>query len=179
MDFVSGTRFSLRAVEPEDVSLVYRWENDSSLWGDGCALAPYSRFAIRTYIEESLHQDIYQSRQLRLMVVCRDDEAVVGMADLFDFDPYHRRAAVGIYVDAASRRQGVGREALDLLCRYAFGFLHLHQLYAHIAEPNVASLRLFEASGFVRCGHLSQWIVRDGGYADVVVMQRVAGTCPP
>ena len=96
MDFLSGTRFSLRAVEPEDVSLVYRWENDSSLWGDGCALAPYSRFAIRTYIEESLHQDIYQSRQLRLMVVCRDDEAVVGMADLFDFDPYHRRAAVGM-----------------------------------------------------------------------------------
>ena len=60
-----------------------------------------------------------------------------------------------------------------------YDHLRLHQLYAHIAGPNVASLRLFEASGFVRCGHLSQWIVREGGYADVVVMQRVAGTCPP
>ena len=171
MDFLSGTRFSLRAVEPEDVSLVYRWENDSSLWGDGCALAPYSRFAIRTYIEESLHQDIYQSRQLRLMVVCRDDEAVVGMADLFDFDPYHRRAAVGIYVDAASRRQGVGREALDLLCRYAFGFLHLHQLYAHIAVTNGASLRVFEKAGFTRTALLRDWMKRGDAFVDVAVMQ--------
>lgn len=174
MDFLSGPRLSLRAVEPEDVALVYRWENDSSLWGDGCALSPYSRFAIRTYIEESLHQDIYQSRQLRLMMVRRDDGAVVGMVDLFDFDPYHRRAAVGIYVDAACRRQGLARESLHLLCRYAFEFLHLHQLYVHIAEPNVASLRLFDAVGFVRCGHLSQWIVRGNGYADVIVMQRLA-----
>ena len=65
--FSSGNRLLLRAVEPEDVALIYRWENDSSSWGDGCALSPYSRYAIRTYIEESLRQDIFQMRQLRFM----------------------------------------------------------------------------------------------------------------
>ena len=134
MDFLSGTRLLLRAIEPEDVSFVYRWENDPSAWGDGCALAPYSRYAIRTYIEESQRQDIFQSRQLRLMIVCQNDKSVAGMVDLFDFDPYHRRAAVGIYVDTRYRKQGMASEALELLCRYAFDFLHLHQLYAHVAE---------------------------------------------
>ena len=163
MDFLSGTRLLLRAIEPEDVSFVYRWENDPSAWGDGCALAPYSRYAIRTYIEESQRQDIFQSRQLRLMIVCQNDKSVAGMVDLFDFDPYHRRAAVGIYVDTRYRKQGMASEALELLCRYAFDFLHLHQLYAHVAERNAASLRLFESSGFERCGLLSQWICRDKG----------------
>lgn len=174
MDFLSGTRLLLRAVEPEDVSLVYRWENDSSTWGDGCALAPYSRYAIRTYIEESQRQDIFQLRQLRLMIACRSDQSVVGMIDIFDFDPYHRRAAVGIYVDALYRKQGIASEALELLCRYAFDFLHLHQLYAHVAKGNAASLRLFESSGFERCGVLSQWICRDKGYDDVIILQRIA-----
>ena len=174
MDFLSGTRLLLRAVEPEDVSFVYRWENDPSAWGDGCALAPYSRYAIRTYIEESQRQDIFQSRQLRLMIVCQNDKSVAGMVDLFDFDPYHRRAAVGIYVDTRYRKQGMASEALELLCRYAFDFFHLHQLYAHVAERNAASLRLFESSGFERCGLLSQWICRDKGYEDVVILQRIA-----
>lgn len=149
MKFLSGNRLLLRAVEPEDVALIYRWENDSSSWGDGCALSPYSRYAIRTYIEESLRQDIFQMRQLRFMIVRASDGVAVGMVDLFDFDPYHRRAAVGIYVDAASRGQGIAGEALNVLCCYAFDFLHLHQLYAQVAESNEAvctSLRR-QASG--------------------------------
>lgn len=174
MNFLSGTTLSLRAVEPEDVALIYRWENDSSSWGDGCALSPYSRYAIRTYIEESLRQDIFQMRQLRFMIVRASDGAAVGMVDLFDFEPYHRRAAVGIYVDAAARRQGMAAEALGVLFRYAFDFLHLHQLYAQVAESNGASLRLFEKAGFRPSGRLDEWIVRGEGYESVVLLQRLA-----
>ena len=174
MNLLQNKTVCLRAPEPEDLELLYSWENNPEWWEIGNTLAPYSRYAIRIYIEESQRQDIFQLRQLRLMIVCRSDQSVAGMIDLFDFDPYHRRAAVGIYVDALYRKQGIASEALELLCRYAFDFLHLHQLYAHVAKGNTASLRLFESSGFERCGVLSQWICRDKGYNDVVILQRIA-----
>ena len=171
MHFLTGTNIHLRAPEPEDISLVCQWENDSSQWGDGCALAPYSRYAIRTYIEESLRQDIYQSRQLRLMIVDAVSGEAWGMIDLFDFDPLHRRASVGVYVAPEFRRRGAAREALLLLREYAFGFLALHQLYAQASELNEASLRLFEGAGFVRCALLADWILRGEHFESVVGMQ--------
>ncbi|MCD7709865.1 MAG: GNAT family N-acetyltransferase [Porphyromonadaceae bacterium] len=172
MTFLSSTCLRLRAIEPEDLSLIYRWENEAAVWGDGCVLAPYSRYAVRVYIEESLKQDIFQMRQMRLMMVSQKSGEEVGMIDLYDFDPHHQRAAVGVYVDIPYRRQGFGSEALTLLCRYAFDFLHLHQLYAQVAERNVASLRLFEQVGFERCGLLKEWIRLEKGFGNIIEWQR-------
>lgn len=67
MGFLESNRITLRALEPEDLDILYKWENDSRLWQNGSTLTPYSKFALRDYLENSL-QDIFQSRQLRLMV---------------------------------------------------------------------------------------------------------------
>ncbi|MBQ8423119.1 MAG: GNAT family N-acetyltransferase [Coprobacter sp.] len=174
MRYLINDRVSLRAPEPEDIPLVSLWENDSSQWGDGCALAPYSRYAIRNYIEESLRQDIYQSRQLRLMIVDNATGQSCGMIDLFDFEPLHRRASVGVYVAPKCRGRGYAHEALRLLSDYAFGFLHMHQLCAQVAEGNTSSLRLFESCGFERCALLRDWILRDNRYEAVIALQKIS-----
>ena len=38
---------SLRALEPEDLELIYRLENDPDIWRWGTTTVPYSRFAVR------------------------------------------------------------------------------------------------------------------------------------
>lgn len=43
MSYLSGTNIYLRAIEPEDLDILYQWENDSSLWVHGCTLAPFSK----------------------------------------------------------------------------------------------------------------------------------------
>ncbi len=173
MQYLINERLHLRAPEPEDMRVIYAWENDSAQWGDGCTLAPYSRYAIHRYIEESVSQDIYQSRQLRLMIASNNDEALYGMIDLFDFDPLHRRASVGVYVAHEYRRAGVAREALKLLCIYAFDFLQLHQLYAQVAVNNEASLSLFESEGFVRCAEFRDWVLRNDHYETIIGLQKI------
>lgn len=47
MSYLSGTNIYLRAIEPEDLDILYQWENDSSLWVHGCTLAPFSKFTLR------------------------------------------------------------------------------------------------------------------------------------
>ena len=176
MSYLTSDRITLRAPEPEDLDAFYRWENDTALWAVGCAVEPYSRYALRQYIATADH-DIYARRQLRLMVERRADRMVVGVVDLFDFDPTHQRAGVGLLIDRAFQRQGFAAEALNLLVDYAFGVRHLRQLYAHVPTDNAACLALFDrATAFTHTATLRSWLQRDNTYVDVELWQLINNT---
>ena len=170
MAYLENEQIKLRALEPEDLDILYKWENDTELWMYGATIVPYSRFAIKEYITES-QLDIFQSKQLRLMIVWKDNNKPVGTIDLYDFDPMNLRAGVGILIDAAFRRKGIGQQALDLLKDYAFDFLFLQQLFAHVPKQNETSLKLFSKSGYTNTACLKEWIKTSNGFEDVYVMQ--------
>lgn len=160
----------LRALEPEDLDVLYKWENDSTLWNCGSTLTPYSKFALREYLAGST-QDIFQSHQLRLMIVEKSSGKPIGTVDLYDFDPMNLRAGVGILLDADYRNKGYGFHALHLMKEYACRFLLLKQLYAYVPKPNEASYKLFGKSGYEESGLLKSWKKTAEGYIDVYLMQ--------
>ena len=160
----------LRALEPEDLDILYEWENNSELWKYGSTLMPYSKFALRDYLNNSLQGIIY-SRQLRLMAIDKKSHAAIGTVDLFDYDPIHQRAGIGILVDAPYRRKGWGSEILLLTAGYAFNILHLNQLYAHISVSNTSSFNLLRRCGYKQVGLLKSWIRTSAGFEDVRLMQ--------
>jgi diamine N-acetyltransferase len=170
--YLSNDRIYLRAVEPEDLDIFYRMENDPALWEISSFTVPYSRYVLKQYIEHMIN-DIYTDKQLRLMIVRRSDQAVLGTIDLTDFAPLHSRAAVGIALLEEYRRSGYAEDALSLLCDYAFGFLRMKQLYAKIPVDNEASRSLFGKSGFQDCGILKAWLQVGEEYKDVAVMQLI------
>ena len=73
----------LRALEPEDLEVLYRWENNSALWEVGDTLAPFSRYVLRHYIAES-GRSLYEVHQLRLMIEQEETGKAIGIVDLFD-----------------------------------------------------------------------------------------------
>jgi len=159
-DILAGDNVLLRALEPGDAGLLYAWENDTSIWNVSNTLAPFSRFQIEEYVMNT-QQDIFTTRQLRLMIDrlgVGDGEKSVGTIDLFDFDPVHRRAGVGILIREPYRSKGYAFEAMNIFIRYAFGTLRLHQLYCNIMPDNSSSLNLFEKLGFVKCGAKQDWV---------------------
>ena len=85
---LEGINLKLRALEPSDVDLLYEWENNEKLWHLSNVITPFSRFAMEQYILNS-HQDIYTTKQLRLMIDKKDPNQnnPIGSIDLFDFDP--------------------------------------------------------------------------------------------
>lgn len=163
--------YTLRAPEPEDLEVMYRFENTPSLWEVGSTTGPYSRFFLKQYIETN-RNDLYIDRQLRLMIADGDNR-VVGIIDLFNFDPFHNRAEVGIVVAEECREQGIGTWALNRLADHCFGLLGIHQLYAYIDVDNRASLRLFSACGFEESVRLKEWMRMGETYKDVLLVQRI------
>ena len=162
----------LRAPEPEDLDILYIWENDTALWENGAAIAPFSRFSIKQYLIDA-KQDIYIDRQLRLMIVFKETGEAVGTVDLYDYEPFHHRAGVGILIDRKYRNRGLGWQTLMLLEGYAFGFLHLKQLYAFIPEKNTGSIQLFTKADYLPAGTLKDWLASGEKFENVQVMQRI------
>lgn len=160
-----GESVLLRALEPEDLDFLYTIENDEAIWHVSHTQTPFSRYVLRQYLENA-HQDIYQARQLRLVIAKAGSGQVAGFIDLFDFDPQHRRAGVGVAVASDQRQHGLASEALELLIRYAFSQLQLHQLYCNITPDNAPSVALFTKFGFVKSGTKKDWNVIDGRFAD-------------
>lgn len=172
MALLENETVRLRALEPEDLELLYRWENNPELWKLGSTLSPYSRFILKEYIRES-HRDIYETKQLRFMIgLCQTREAI-GTIDLYDFEPHHRRAGIGIMLDPLYQGKGFAAQAMSVLMDYAFCFLKLHQLYVHIPIDNEPSKALFERCGFVASGIMKEWVITEKGFTDVMIMQKI------
>jgi len=169
---LKGEHIYLRALEPEDLDFIYQIENDEEIWEMSSTQTPYSRFLIKQYLENA-HMDIYDAKQLRL-VICSYDDVVLGLIDLFDFNPTHNRVGVGILIAKEEYRgKGYGREALTLMINYGKTHLRLHQLYANISEDNVVSTKLFEKQGFKKIGVKKEWNLVDGSYKDELLYQLI------
>jgi diamine N-acetyltransferase len=169
---LSGTFVKLRAIEPRDIDLMYVWENDVEIWNVSGTTSPFSKYTLEKYIE-TCSRDIYTNKQLRLAIQLNNESAkTVGYIDLFDFDPLHQRAGVGILIgDKGERRKNYAKESLNLLIKYSFDVLNLHQLYCHVHESNETSVHLFLNAGFVQTGMLQNWIINNGEWENVLVLQ--------
>jgi diamine N-acetyltransferase len=173
----ANTEIILRALEPTDIDALYKWENDPEIWHVSNTCTPYSKYILEKYIENS-HMDIYQVKQLRLMIDIRENGSKeprsVGTIDLFEFDPYHNRAGVGILIgEKSDRKKGYAFQALSKFLEYSFHTLQLHQLYCNITVGNRDSLRLFKKCGFIVTGRKREWIKTPAEFTDEYLLQLI------
>jgi diamine N-acetyltransferase len=168
-----GPNIYLRALEPEDLEFIYEVENDEAFWAISNTQTPYSRFLVAQYLENA-KQDIYEAKQLRLAICKHGSFKPVGLIDLFEFDPKNKRAGVGIMIrEMGSRNQGIGSEALQILIKYSFSHLLVHQLYANIDAGNEASIKLFTKFGFKHIGTKKEWNLVGTQYNDEAMYQLI------
>ena len=170
MKLLENELIKLRSLETSDLDLLFSIENDSRYWEVSNTLVPFSRDLLAKYLKNA-HQDIYEAKQLRLVITRKSDGIIVGLIDLFDFNPQHERAGIGILILNEFQRQGYAKTTLELFLRYAFEHLDLHQIYANIPVDNKSSLELFNKSNFKEIGIKKSWIKVKGAFKDVVILQ--------
>ncbi len=170
MSYLKNSTLLLRALEPHDLESLYAWENNSAFWHTGSTIEPYSRHLLTEFIEQ-MGKNIFENKQLRLVIERRKDGTAIGAVDLFDYDHIHNRAAVGLFIAPEEQGKGYGKQALQLIIDYAFNHLHMQQLYAHVGISNSASMALFTASKFEQVGLLKHWMRNRLAYEDVALFQ--------
>jgi diamine N-acetyltransferase len=160
----------LRALEPEDLEVLERIENDVEYWPYSNQTEPFSRYTLKHYINQQT-QDIFEVKQKRFVISAALKKAL-GFIDLFDFEPLHRRAGVGVFVLEEYRDQGVAATAIRLLHIFVKEQLNLKNLYANVAKENSRSVKLFTAAGYEAVGIKKDWNFYRGAYHDEVLYQK-------
>ena len=167
-----GQKLNLRALEPEDLEFLFEIENNEAFWEVSHTQTPFSKYILKQYLENA-HLDIFEAKQLRLLIEEKSTKKQVGMIDLFDFNPAHKRAGIGILIHPEFQQNGFASEALSLLINYAFSILDVHQLFANITLDNTNSLSLFAKHNFQKVGIKKDWILSEGKFKDEVLFQLI------
>ena len=172
-EILENKNIRLRALENNDLEYLYKWENDTAVWYLSNTLIPFSRYTLEKYIETA-RQDIYEAKQLRLVIEHKDSGKALGTVDLFDYDAFHSRAGIGILIaDKSERKKGYASEALDIHLDYCTTILNLKQVYCNILENNEDSMKLFISKGFVITGSKKEWIKAGDEWLTQYFLQKI------
>lgn len=170
---LKGKDIELRALEPSDLDFLYELENDEAVWEISNTSTPYSKFILKQYLDNA-HRDIFEVKQLRLVITLASNKTPIGFIDLFDFEPKHSRVGLGIVIfSEGDRRKGYAFQALEIVCAYAFAHLNVHQVYANITEGNTRSIELFQKAGFLKSGTKKDWIFSEGKHKNEILYQLI------
>lgn len=169
--FAQNENILIRAAEPHDAGLIYKWENDQNIWRVSETYMPYSLFQIEQFLINN--NDLFSARQMRFMLELKKNNVEIGCIDIYDFDPIHFRAGIGILIQEEYRKLGYAKESLRLIIDYCFNILMLKQVYCLIDSLNIDSLNLFRKTGFEQCGYRKEWIRTPDGFIDEIEFQLI------
>ncbi len=161
---------TLRAPEPDDINIIYIWENESDEAHSSLRTGPISRHSIAQYIE-AYDGEIYTLGSLRFMIDVEGE--TVGTVDVFDYDHRGRHAFVGINIARNRRRQGFALAALNRVAELMARKVGMHSLAALVAVDNAPSRALFEAAGYKTVGRLNSWLTDGQRRIDALIYQRM------
>lgn len=166
----SVTDIHLRALEPEDLELIYQIENDPTFWRFGTTTVPYSRYTLRQYLK-SASNDLYADQQVRLVIEGTSTEGQqqsLGLADLVNFSAQHHRAEISLALLPQYQGKHYGETAIKALIEYARR-QQLHQIYAIIATSNRPAIQLFERLEFEKSTILKDWLLDEYKYTSACI----------
>lgn len=146
----------LRALEPEDIELLYTVENDMSGWISSDTIAPYSRDALMRYLVTN-DPNPFVTGQIRLVIEDCKTGDLLGLLDFYEISHMHHHCKVGIYVLESKRRRGFAKAAIQLGVEYVAEWLDVRQLLALVCVNNEPSIHLFRSVGFHEVGTLRNW----------------------
>ncbi len=133
------------------------------------ARKPLSKVGDAITLLRNVGLDYATRTAIRWGVVWQGEDKIVGTVGLHGWDRYHRHISIGFDVHRNHWGKGVGQEVVKAVCAYAFDYLGVHRIEAHVMKGNRSSQRLLEAVGFEHEGVLRRRMYKDGRQHDVKV----------
>ena len=169
---IYGEKIVLRAIEPEDNSMLLELINDpeTEMMLGGSSWPVSRETQMRWYSKQENSSTVF-----RCIIANKDNNKPLGTLILNEID---QRNGVGhIHIKMAkdeARGKGYGTDAVNTLVRFAFQELRLNCIFANILSYNIASVKLFEKCGFHRDGILRARVFKKGKYIDEFSYSRLA-----
>ena len=122
-------------------------------------------------MEDFWHKIQTDTSRVWFGIILRENDQLIGEAGLLRMFPAWRTTDLSIIIgDKAAWGQGYGRETMQLLLDYAFGYLNFHRVAIGVVGTNGRALRFYEQIGFKREGIQRDGYYHNHAYQDFVMM---------
>lgn len=152
---------SLKKISQEHLSQTYEWMMDADL---------RRNFLYRKTITPQDHQNWfanYEKDSTQEIFAIYHENKYVGNVGLKNIDVVNNNAETWIYIgDTSMKGKGIGVQANENLCTMVRG--RFHKLYAHIAEFNLSSTKMYQKSGFVLEGNFKDQLYYENCYHNLL-----------
>lgn len=163
--------FTIRPPRPEDAEELWELRRMPGVFENTMGL-PSNRVTQTEEFIAGLDVDDHQ------FVAVAEDGHVVGLAGLMLFSNPRKRhmASLGIYVHTDYQNQGAGTALVKALLELADNWLMLVRVELDVYADNARAIHLYEKLGFEQEGVLRKAAIRNGKYADLLMMSRLRHT---
>jgi [ribosomal protein S5]-alanine N-acetyltransferase len=164
----------LRLMAEADVAAVVEAVRDPEIPRWTRVPTPYGEGDARQF-RRMTRNGLAAGTDLAALIVCADDDELLGAVGIHGIDPESGRCSAGYWVAAEARGRGVAARALRLLCAYAFDELGVQRVELWIDPDNGPSLGVAEAVGFTREGLLRSFMPIRGQRRDMLMYSLLPG----
>ena len=162
---LSGEKCYLSPISLEDAAQYTEWLNDL----DTARTLTIASMNITLHGEKDALERLSQDHTYA--IVDSQTDTLLGNCGLLDWNQLHGTAEAGIFIgDEENRGQGIGSEALRLLCGYAFDYLNIKSLFLRVYSFNPGAVRCYEKVGFQKIGSWRSSLEREGKRYDQLLM---------
>lgn len=172
--FFEGEHIQLAAPDADrDAEIESKWTHDPDylrlLSADPAK--PLSPAQVKKRYEEAEKETDKSRDTFNFAIRLREGDRLIGFIRVSDILWTHGSGRLQLGIgDPADRCHGYGREALNLILRYAFDELNLHRLSATTFEYNATALNFLQRAGFTLEVRRRQAVNRDGRRWDVIAL---------
>lgn len=167
-NMLESAHIRLTALEKEDLETIALWYEDTAFGRhfDAAAAYPRSLDQWAKWLEEQQKDRdnyIFAIRHI-------GEKRLLGYAQLDGILWTHQNCWLGLGLgDRQDWGKGYGRQAMELILKFAFDELNLHRIQLTVFSYNKRAISLYEGLGFTREGTYREFLQRDGQRYDMIL----------
>lgn len=163
-----GNNCKLRPLDWTDKPQALLWKNNASIRDMQLGFVFPITEAMEDKWFESIINHSKDNKDVFFAVDYKDELA--GFVSLREIDWINKNAFFSISIGDKYQGQGIGKETLKFMLKYAFNTLNLNKVLLKVIESNRIAQKLYLNAGFNIEGTLKKQIFQNGEYKDVVIM---------
>ena len=165
----TGSLIKLSAVRANDAEQMARWQEDSN----------YLRtldtdYAVLHSCDSIKDQDLKagtKSNNIQFRLRTIENDQLIGFVALHSIEWNNQSCLLAIGIgDSDFRGKGYGKDALQLILRYAFYELNLNRVGLDVISNNKPAIVAYKKVGFKLEGSMRDAVYRDGQHYDRIIM---------
>jgi RimJ/RimL family protein N-acetyltransferase len=157
---IDGNNIYLTKINKNDMEYIYNWFSDVEFlkYYDYIPPIPLSKEEVDKIFNE------YESKEESIVfaVKLKKNNNIIGIAGFDDIIKSNETATFFIGIgDRNMRKNGYGKETLNLLLEYGYETLNLHRIQLNVLEFNTSAIILYEKAGFKKEGIFREFVLRN------------------